>query len=208
MKIKAKKKGTFSLNSFSISLAISFLALALGIASGCIFANKADDATLSTLISSDVLALINGESGEYSLISTLFNLFKYPATLLFLAFSATGVFLTPCVVFSKGFFLSLSVSSVISAFGKNGFLLSLSMFGLQSLISIPIILLFSAVTFEFSKPFAQLVFLTASTNRGKQIKTGSLFFIFLIVLVFLLISSLLDAFITPKLVSLSLKNIF
>ncbi len=206
MKIKVQKKHSFAPGTISINLAIMVVALILGIASGCIFAAKADSDVLTNLIGSDITIISQNESSDYSLFKTFFNLAKYPVLSLFLSFSAFGVILIPLVVFTKGFLLSLSVSSVISVLGKKGIFTALSMFGVQSLVSIPCLLLLTAVGFEFSKPFALLAGPSKGQIPQKRIKTGSTLILFSFLLILVFLAAIVDTFLTPILVSIATKS--
>ena len=146
--------------------------------------------------------------GEYSFWSTFFNLIKFPLLVFFFGFTAFGVILTPATVFMKGCFVSASVSAAVSSFGAKGILFAVSMFGIQTLVSIPCLIVASAFSIELSKTFL-FVFKRSKKNLvGVRPQISSFLILFLFMLLLLFLFSAVDAVLTPKLVSISAKTIF
>ncbi len=207
MKPKVKKNIKSIFAEISPSVAIMIICLLLGVAVGCIFTVNSGNGTAAGIIGKDIRALSENGTYDYSFLKTFFNLIKYPAISFLLAFTAFGVICIPVLSFFKGFVLSVSISSIISVFGKRGILTALSLFGIQTIISIPCLIVLTALSFDCSKVFAFAV----RTPRGKisakkpNFLYFALFFVFCVIL--LLLAALADTAITPILTSLSLKTI-
>ncbi len=141
----------------------------------------------------------------YSFGKTLFNLVKYPALIFIFSFSAIGIFCIPCIVFLKGLFSAISVSAVISSVGSKGILVALSMFGLQTFITFPCILIISSLAFEFSKVFFEVLRQNSPSRAVYPISLRGYIILFLICVCALVICALADTVITPFFVNLSIN---
>ena len=207
MKQKVRKAVKTSFLEITPFVAVMAACMLLGIAIGCVFAANCGSDVLSKLIGEDIRNFSQDGIWQYSFSKTFFNLVKYPGVVFFLAFTAFGVIAIPILVFAKGFILSLSVSSLIASFGKVGIVAALSVFGVQAAISIPCLILLSAFAVEISRVFAFVVIPPKRRITGK--KPNFIYFLafFVFCLILLLLTATLDAVITPKLLSLSLKAI-
>ncbi len=143
--------------------------------------------------------------GKYSFLKSLFNLTKYPVIIFLLSFTAIGVFSIPLIVFIKGFFSAISVSAVIHSIGTNGILAALSIFGIQTLITFPCILLISSIAFEFSKVFFKIFRRNSCATVVYPISLQGYIFIFFICLIALLLCTLVDMLLTPIFVNLAIN---
>ena len=201
MKQKVRKAVKTSFLEITPFVAVMAACMLIGIAIGCVFAANCGVDTLSKIVGEDVRNFSQDGTWEYSFSKTFFNL------VFFLAFTAFGVIAIPILVFAKGFILSLSVSSLIASFGKVGIVAALSVFGVQAAISIPCLVLLSAFAFEISRVFAFVIVPPKHRIAGK--KPNFIYFLafFGFSLILLLLTATLDAVITPKLLSLSLKAI-
>ncbi len=72
-----------------------------------------------------------------TVVSALVVYFRYPLLAFLLGFASVGAALLPAVTAAYGFFLSFSVCCFTAAFGRNGVLLALAVFGLRCLITLP-----------------------------------------------------------------------
>lgn len=207
MKTKVKKNFKSIFAEISPSLAIMIICILLGVAAGCVFTANSENGAIEGIIGEDIRALSESGTGDYSFLKTFFNLIKYPAASFFLAYSAFGIICIPLLSFFRGFVLSVSISSIISTFGKKGILTALSMFGIQTVISIPCLILITALSFDCSKLFAFAVLAPRGQVLAKKpnLLYFSLFFVFCVIL--LLLAAVMDTALTPSLLSLSLKTI-
>lgn len=69
--------------------------------------------------------------------SALVVYFRYPVLAFLLGFASVGAALLPVVTVAYGFFLSFSVCCFTAAFGHDGVLLALAVFGLRCLVTLP-----------------------------------------------------------------------
>lgn len=67
-----------------------------------------------------------------------------------LGFASIGVVLLPCVTAAYGFFLSFSVCCFTAAFGVDGVLLALAVFGLRCMVTLPCYFLLAAASWGTS----------------------------------------------------------
>lgn len=72
-----------------------------------------------------------------TLLSALVIYFRYPAAAFALGFVSAGVVLLPAVSAVFGFFLSFSVCCFTAAFGEDGVLLALAVFGFRCMVTMP-----------------------------------------------------------------------
>lgn len=72
-----------------------------------------------------------------TVVSAMVVYFRYPLLAFLLGFASVGAVLLPAVTVAYGFFLSFSVCCFTAAFGHNGVLLALTVFGLRCLITLP-----------------------------------------------------------------------
>lgn len=77
------------------------------------------------------------EPSAKTVASALVVYFRYPLLAFLLGFASVGAALLPAVTAAYGFFLSFSVCCFTAAFGRNGVLLALAVFGLRCLITLP-----------------------------------------------------------------------
>lgn len=207
MKKKVKKNVKSAFFEITPGMAIMVTCLLLGIAAGCVFAACAGNGVMANLVGEDIRRLSENGTYQYSFVKTFLNLVKYPVFAFLLAFCAYGILCIPAIVFFKGFTLSLSVSSIIGAFGKKGILTALSVFGVQSMVLIPCLIIITTLSFDCSKAFAFVI----KTPRGyvSAKRPNFLYFTlaFVICIVLLFLAALADTALTPTLMSLSLKTI-
>ncbi|NLA86338.1 MAG: hypothetical protein GX847_03455, partial [Clostridiales bacterium] len=117
-----------------------------------------DGTALNEYISGYLSFFLTDASAEVSLFSAVASNFKYHLLALFLGFSILGVVSIPFLSAVRGFFLSFSVSAVIKLFGSRGILLALSIFGINTLITIPCFFVLSVSAFSASLYILRLVF--------------------------------------------------
>lgn len=102
-------------------------------------------------------------SSTRALVSALIIYFRYPLLAFFLGFTSLGVVLLPALTAAYGFFLSFSVCSFAGAYGKDGVLLALAVFGIRCLITLPCYLMLAVPALEASVSLAAM-----SLARGKR----------------------------------------
>lgn len=89
---------------------------------------------------------------------------RYPLLAFLLGFASIGVVLLPLVTAAFGFFLSFSVSCFTAAFGREGVVLALAVFGLRCAVTLPCYFLLAVPALGTSGALARL-----SLGRGRRV---------------------------------------
>lgn len=149
----------------------------------------------------------SGIANAKTLVSALVIYFRYPLLAFFLGFTSLGVVALPALSTAYGFFLSFSVCSFAAAYGKDGVLLALAVFGLRCVITLPCYLLLAAPALETSYSLAAVSF--GKGRRTAPVIYGSADWLRLCVAaLFLLAGVLSELFLSPYLLQLVLGRIF
>lgn len=139
-------------------LALFFFA---GIVLGQVFAGRVPDATGDELTRylMDFLKVDEG-SGSYSqaVLPAAVLYFRYPLAAFLLGFASIGIVLLPFAAGAFGFFLSFSVCCFTAAFGLDGVLLALAVFGIRCAVTLPCFFLLAVPSLEHSAALACLSF--------------------------------------------------
>lgn len=101
---------------------------------------------------------LEAECSSQVVLSTLMLYFRYPLMALLLGFASIGVVLLPGMTAAFGFFLSFSVCCFTAAFGPDGVLLALAVFGLRCAVTLPCFFLLAVPSLERSAALACLSF--------------------------------------------------
>jgi len=132
-------------------------------------------------------------------LRALFNDSAYHLAVIFLGFSAFGVFLVPALSAVRGFFLCFSVSAVVRHFGGDGVLLTIAIFGVGALMTVPCLFILSVQSFSSSLYVLKSVAAksgVAQTYRGR----GGYFRRVAICAAVLMTSALIDTLLIPRLI--------
>ena len=109
------------------------------------------------------LTLEDGSLAPGNLWAGLLLYGRYPLLAFLLGFASIGVVLLPLVTAAFGFFLSFSVSCFTAAFGREGVLLALAVFGLRCAVTLPCYFLLAVPALGTSGALASL-----SLGRGRR----------------------------------------
>ena len=132
--------------------------------------------------------------------------FRYPLLAFLLGFTSLGVLLLPCATVAYGFFLSFSVCCFTAAFGADGVLLALSVFGLRCAVTLPCYFLLAVPAWGTSAALASLSF--GHGRRAAPVVYGrSCWGRFGGMTVALLAGMCVDLFLSPWLLRLILERI-
>lgn len=202
MKVK-RSIPKLNFNGTSAYMALMVICLFMGLVFGCVFVINSNHIPFANFLNLEITSISTGATENYSFFNTFFTMAKYPIIVFVLGFTAFGQILIPAAVFIKGFMLSFSISTLIGSIGKSGVFIALSMFGFQSLISIPCLLVVSTLSFETSKAFASVLARQTVPNSRKQKPIAHVVTTFVFALILMLITAIIDMAITPALVSLS-----
>lgn len=143
-------------------LALCFLA---GVLVGQVLAGRVPDATGDELkrYLTDFLRVEDSASAG-TVLSSLVLYFRYPLLAFLLGFASIGAVLLPCVTVVFGLFLSFSVCCFTAAFGGDGVLLALAVFGLRCAVTLPVFFLLAVPAWGKSAALASLSF-----GRGRRV---------------------------------------
>lgn len=139
-------------------LALFFFA---GIVLGQVFSARIPNAAGEelTLYLTDFLKLEGGgDLSAGAALSAAVLYFRYPLAAFLLGFASIGILLLPFVTGAFGFFLSFSVCCFTAAFGSDGVLLALAVFGLRCAVTLPCYFLLAVPSLEHSIALVSLSF--------------------------------------------------
>ena len=189
-----------------VLLALFFLG---GVLLGQVLSGRVPDATGEELgrYLTDYLRLESDtERTAAAALSTAVIYFRYPLAAFLLGFTSLGVFLLPCATAAYGFFLSFSVCCFTAAFGTDGVLLALAVFGLRCVVTVPCYLLLAVPAWGTSAALASLSF--GRGRRAAPVVYGRNCWVrFGGVMAALLVGMCVDLFLSPWLLRLILERI-
>lgn len=182
-----------------LNLIILSVFLLCGILIGSFSASYIENDT-ATQLSSSIANSIGHKNFEIKplLLITIWDNLKYFLLEVFWGFTFLGVIAIPITLAVRGYFLAFSIGAIINSYGISGIWLALALFGVQSIISIPCLIAISNKSFDASK--VQFTFI----SNGKRTFVGRVFskkffIVALLSVVILVILSLYDVYVTPKL---------
>ena len=148
--------------SLLLVLALFFFA---GVILGQVFSARVPDATGDELACylTDFLKVEEGDLSPRTALSAAALYFRYPLAAFLLGFASIGVLLLPLVSGAFGFFLSFSVCCFTAAFGSDGVVLALAVFGLRCAVTLPCYFLLAVPSWEASAALTSL-----SLGRGRR----------------------------------------
>jgi hypothetical protein len=132
--------------------------------------------------------------------SVLIDAFKFPLVSVFLGTSILGFILLPPLMAARGFYIGFAASALIRAFGPDGRPLVFAAYGIGALITVPCMFILSIQSMQMS---GNLFGLTVNGVKGAGIINRRYLINFLICMAFILLSAILDFFLTPYLIRLS-----
>lgn len=141
-------------------LALFFFA---GIILGQVFSSHVPDAAGAELTRylTDYLKVEGTDQSFPTVLSAAVLYFRYPLAAFLMGFASIGVLLLPLATAAFGFFLSFSVCCFTAAFGPDGVLLALAVFGLRCAVTLPCYFLLAVPSLERSIALA-----SPSLGRG------------------------------------------
>lgn len=145
---------------------------------GCasvISAGQERSASLSLYLSRYVALLSEGDYVSPTFLSAFCDFFLVPAVLFFTGISSLGVLIVPLLVSFRVFLLSYAISSFFHVFGLPALFVSLAVFGLEALVTLPVILTLGSHALVHSICLAQ------GTIRGVGYQTRLLDHVLLLV---------------------------
>ncbi len=178
----------------------------IGILSGIIFIffiSNADKLLIKDELNTFLLNIKNNNLDYYSSFFQSFSSnFIYLIIIWLLGISIIGIPIIIFLLFFKGFIFGFGISSMISNFGLKGIGLSLGYQSPHLLIMLLIFLLISFYAINFSVKLFRILFLKDNINLSPYYK--KYIQILIISLVFSLICSIMETFLSPILINLFL----
>lgn len=194
-RLKTRSKEKLSLTT----LGLFFLCLLLGLYLG---------RTASTARMAEVSPELNQYLSHYvqtapvaaftarNVLQTLLVYFRYPLLAFALGFASFGVLMIPVLAAALAFSFSYSVCCFAASFGSRGMLLSLALFGLRYLLTLPCFLILAEQSFRSSLELASYT-LGYGGRRGAELYGTAYFSKFFAAAAVLLAGALLDLWLTP-----------
>lgn len=130
----------------------------LGGAAGCLMSSWVGGGGsdgLAEYIRSYLLTAQEGTGSAPSVPALLWDVFRYPAAVWALGFTALGLVGIPAVFAVRGFFLSFAISSFVRMFGGYGLMLAAVVFGIPSAFSIPVLFVLGSQGWVASRSLAE-----------------------------------------------------
>lgn len=211
MKLRGRRILSGGRESGSFLPRLIFLAIcfAAGVILGQVLSVRVADDVSGELVHylSSFFSLSDGEnSASGTLLSTLVVYYRYPLLAFLFGFASVGVVLLPLLSAAYGFFLSFSVCCFTAAFGSDGVLLALCVFGLRCLITLPCYFLLAVPSFRNAVSLAAISL--GREARDFPIRYGSVWWMRLCIAAgVLLAGALAEQLLSPCLLSLARSRI-
>lgn len=200
---KKRKKSESKENLRILDIRMVFLSAMFlcGVCAGCATAAyiTGDYANfLNEYITKEVLVSVSDIQVKEFFLKTLVSLYKYPMVIFLLGYTAFGIFFIPVVLILRGYFISFCVTSIVRGLGYKGLLTAFSIYGLQTVLSIPCLLVISMKAMRASQGFLSLV--REEKDRRLISPIPERYFLcFLICIACLTFCAVLEVLLVPKL---------
>lgn len=165
-----------------------------------------DGTKLNEYVSGYLSIFLNGTSARPDFFSAVIDSYKYHLMAALLGFSIIGIFFIPVLTAVRGFFLCFSISAIVRLLGAKGILLALSIFGLNTILTIPCFFILSVYAFSASLYIFRLLF-TKNAKGAVSPFNGKFFLHCGICLIILMISALIETYLTPQLIGFAASHI-
>ena len=199
-RLKTRSKEKLSLTT----LGLFFLCLLLGLYLGRAASNMRIaevSPELNRYLSNYVQTVPAQALSVKHVLQTMLVYFRYPLLAFALGFASFGVLMIPVLATALAFSFSYSVCCFTVSFGSKGMLLSLALFGLRYLLTLPCFLILAEQSFRSSLELAGYT-LGYGGRRGAELYGGRYFTKFLTAAAVLLTGALLDLWLTPWLLQM------
>lgn len=158
-----------------------------------------DGAELTDYFSEYLTLTKDGAFIDPSFFTVLADMFRYPLLVFMLGFSVPGVLGVPILSVVRGYTLAFSVSVMVRLYGGDGVLLSLSVFAVSTLITVPCFLILAALSFR-SSCLLTLTVIRPDLRSGISPYNAGYFLRCLICFGLLAVAALLDTYLTVHMV--------
>lgn len=148
----------------------------------------------------------DGSFIDPSFFSVLIDTIKYPIAVFAFGFSMLGVIGIPVLAGARGYVLAFSVSLMVRLYGGDGVLLALSLFAVNTLITIPCFLILSAQAFRESCLLTYSV-VKQGNRAGANLYRAKYFVCCLVCFGILIAAALFDTYLTVHMVKYAVSYI-
>ena len=173
---------------------------------GCVSVVRAGEdhsASLTAYLNRYIALLPEGESVLPTFFSSFCDFFLFPVFLFFSGFTALGVFVGPLVISFRVFLLSYAISSFFHVFGPAALTAVLAVFGLDLLVSMPVLFAVGFRAFLSSLGLAR----GALIGQGYRLQVAEHFALFSVCSVLLLLAVCLQWSVMPQLLVRAAANV-
>ena len=209
MRSQARGAGSGRDRSFWVRLVLLALFFIAGVILGRLLAVRTPESTARELnrYLKDYFSISDTlELSSQAAVSSLVIYFRYPMLAFLLGFASVGVALLPILSAAYGFFLSFSVCCLTAAFGGDGVLLALAVFGMRCLVTLPCF--FSLAVPSFQNAFLLCAMSFGSGKRQAAVHYGKDWWVRLCAVSALLLAAVAaETLISPFFLHLALENI-
>ena len=129
-------------NGATAALIIMAVVFFIGGLAGCTLAGRTEgggEAALSGYLDGFLTVVESGKIVRPAFVSLLWKAIRWPLFALMLGFTPLGLICIPVLFLIRSFLLSFSISSFFHVLGAKGLLFAFSIFGITSLVYIPIL---------------------------------------------------------------------
>ncbi|NLO49433.1 MAG: hypothetical protein GX111_14165 [Clostridiales bacterium] len=173
----------------------------IGTAAGGYVSGEAGNMLSGTV--SDYLGYINEKAiDKNAFLTALIDALTFPVLSVFFGTSVFGFLLIPPLMAARGFFLGFAASAMIRAFGADGRLLVFAAYGIGALFTVPCLFILSIQSMQLS---GNLFGLTVTGTKGAGMINRRYFILLLICMAVIFLSAILDHYLTPYLIRLSVS---
>jgi len=158
-----------SLGEYWSGLVVLGSVFALGGLLGCLMASWVGgdgSAGLADYIRSFLQAAQEEYTEPPAVLPLLWEQARYPLAVIVLGFTALGAVAIPLLFGLRSFFLSFAISAFVRMFGGDGIVLSLILFGLSGVVSVPVLFVLGAQGWQMSLALA------GRTGRSRSREEG------------------------------------
>ena len=185
----------------------TFFIITLGIISGSIFLiliNQDDKASVITQIT-NFMSNINSDNlnSVQALKNSLLTNYVYVLSIWVLGMSIIGIIFNIFLIYIKGFVIGFSITSIIYVYGIKGIVASLIYIFPHQLLNLLVVLLLGIYSIMLTINMYKLIIGSKTTNFKNFMK--KYLYILLITCSITIISSFIEAFLTPSLFKLIIK---
>ena len=149
---------------------------------------------------------VTGANTEPDFFTALIDVLKYNLVAIIFGISLLGIFFIPVLTAVRGFFLCFSISTIVRVVGGKGIGLALAIFGANTLLTIPCFFVLSVYAFTASSYIFRNTVSKAPKPAASSLSSRS-FVHCGICLAVLIISALIECFVTPHLISFAASHI-